>query len=341
MFSKLRIAASLFAMGFAALAHADQTLNLSVQIRPNVTATIEAQVLVNPNNPTGGRTVLFQHGLAHTGNTGKNLATKLFSTPATSAKISQIVLIDQPGHGNSTLPTGLLFGNLGQNDYANVLIESLDALQANGINVDALVGHSMGGLIINLAQNILVSQSTSLFTRFGITNAIFLSPSPNGNVPWISADLLVGTILAIPHIKTSTDKGTYVEVAALTWQLLFCTNLLGLPVPGTPTISTINSAPYIAIEPYVAAAELLGIPGHPRLPVTAGIFGSTYGTVTRLVTNSQDKFILPFESQANYRFLTGDTTDARFQTIPTLDSAHDMYLTNPQGLINAGVFSDL
>lgn len=341
MLSRFKMSLVAVALSFASIASADYNLVLNVQIRPTVTAAIHAQVLVNPNHPTGGKTVLFQHGLAHTGNTGKPLAAKLFSTPSTSAKISQVVLIDQPGHGGSSLPVGMLFGDLGQLDYANTLIESLDELQSNGVNVDAIVAHSMGGLITQVAQNILVSQGTSLHTRFGVDNAIFLSPSPNGNVPWVSADLLLGTVLAIPHIKNSAEKGKYVEVLPLTWQILFCTNLLTLPVAGTPSATTISSEPYISTEPYKATAELLGVPGYPRLPVTAGVFGAAYGTVTRLVTNSQDKFILPIESQNNYRFLTGDMTDARFQIMMSLDSAHDMYLTNPQGMINAGVFSDL
>jgi len=320
---------------------ADTNHLLSIDLRPGVYADIQAQVLDNPVAPSGGRTVLIQHGLAHTGNTARPMAERIFATPAVSAKVAKVVLLDMPGHGGSSLPAGVLYGELGLQDYATALIESIAALQALGVQVDTLVSHSMGGSIVQLAQDRLVSQGTNLRNRFGIDRSVFLSPSLSADVPWVTADLLVGTLLAVPHLRYSAELGNYVEVSPLVWNVLFNTNLVALPVPGTPSISTINNQGYIAIEPYRATSELLGIPGTPRLPVAAGIFGDAYGTVSRLVTNNQDKNVLPFEERANYRHLTGDNTDARFMIINRLDASHDMYLTNPQAMIDLGIYSDL
>jgi len=162
----MKISCLIFALTFflSVWSHADQIVSVTAQIRNNVTASVKVEVLNNPNLPSGGRTVLIQHGLAHTGNAAKPLAEKMFADPNLSSKISNIVLVNLPGRNGSSLPQGIHFGSLSMIDFANTFLSVLTGLNDQGIHVDSIVAHSMGAVIVELAQTKLISQGQDLKT---------------------------------------------------------------------------------------------------------------------------------------------------------------------------------
>jgi pimeloyl-ACP methyl ester carboxylesterase len=139
---------------------------------------IQINAFENPNINDGNKALLAVHGLAHTGATFDLLANELFKNSGND-KVSRVIALNFPGRNGSGLPSDVLFGALTVEDYTAVLIGVLDQL-AKQIKIETIVGHSMGGLIVQTAQNSLRSTGTSLQKEYGIENVYLLAPSiPN------------------------------------------------------------------------------------------------------------------------------------------------------------------
>src|SRR6185437_4932906 len=89
----------------------------------------------------------------------------------------RFISIDLPGHGESSLPTGTLFGDLSLEDYSAAVLGTLDRLADQGIKTTTLVGHSMGGAVVLLTQQSLVSNGSSLRDAYGVKHAVLLAPA--------------------------------------------------------------------------------------------------------------------------------------------------------------------
>lgn len=318
-----------------------QDLYLDVILRPNVTTSTHVQILRNPNAPSTGKSVLFHHGMSHTSATFIPLVESIFKDPALSQKISIIILVNLPGHGKSGFPKGVAYGEIGLHDYAENLLGVLKHLKSQEVSVNAILSHSMGGTILQLAQKKLLLQGSSLYKRFNVTHSIFLSPSVPAPLRWINADSLMDAALVLLHVRKSPERGTYVHVTHFIWRILFLANFFNITFKGSPSFSETHAKGYYAIEPFRAIAELVGIPGYPRIHVGKGSFGDAHGTISRFIVNSQDKNVYTFEGRKVYRYLTGDDNDSRFTIIKRIDAVHDLYLTNPKLVIDAGAFLDL
>jgi pimeloyl-ACP methyl ester carboxylesterase len=132
----------------------------------------------NPSQNDGTKTLLAVHGLAHSGATFELLANEVFKKTG-SDKIDRVLALNFPGRNGSGLPSNVQFGDLTIEDYTTVLLGVLDQL-AKQIKIESIVGHSMGGLIVQTAQNSLRSAGTSLQKEYGIENVYLLAPSiPN------------------------------------------------------------------------------------------------------------------------------------------------------------------
>ena len=149
---------------------------------------IQINIYKNPSKNDGNKTLLAVHGLAHSGATFELLANEVFKKTG-SDKIDRVLALNFPGRNGSGLPSNLqlLFGNLTVEDYTAVLLGVLDQL-AKQINIESIVGHSMGGLIVQTAQNSLMSAGTSLKKEYGIKNVYLLAPSIPNPLPWLFVD---------------------------------------------------------------------------------------------------------------------------------------------------------
>ncbi len=136
---------------------------------------IQINSFENPSKSAGNKTLLAVHGLAHTGATFEPLASELFKKTGRD-KIDRVLALNFPGRNGSGLPSNLQFGNLTIEDYTAILLGVLDQL-AKHVNIESIIGHSMGGLIVQTAQNSLVSAGTSLRKEYGIQNVYLLAPA--------------------------------------------------------------------------------------------------------------------------------------------------------------------
>lgn len=246
-----------------------------------------------------------------------------------------VLAVDLPGRGGSSLPHGLIFGALFLDDYVTALIGVLERLEDLDIEPTTILGHSMGGTLVQMLQQRLIDEGTNLEHRFDIREAILVAPDLPANVPWALGDSgqLSGLIEAFA--VDEPGLGTLFEIPAALWPAFFFTNLDGVVVPSAPTPEEIEAQGYNALgEPLLAIHQLNGTGGFPSRPsVDAGIF--TEDTRLRLVTYEHDGFVLPSETEALYHHLTGDASRRCFVLVEGADTTHAMQLSNPARLTEA------
>src|SRR4030095_3042108 len=205
----------------------------------------------------GNKTLLAVHGLAHSGSTFELLANDLFKKNGSDKK-DRVLAPNFPGRNGSGLPSNLQFGELTVEDYTAVLLGVLDQL-AKQINIESIVGHSMGGLIVQTAQNSLRSAGTSLQKEYGIKNVYLLAPSIPNPLPWLFvdsgeadprlgssvSDILAMLIMVDPslgsHLRLlSSDPAEQAKLLGI-WLTFFFANSLGEFGKGTPFTTALAS----------------------------------------------------------------------------------------------------
>ena len=308
---------------------ADYDVSLPVAVRDNTTTNVVVTVRENPRNRRClGRTLLTVPGLSHTAATWNPLIDQLFSS-GSNRLLCRVASVDLPGHGKSGLPQGAFYGSLTIDDYVTAVAGALDGLNARRIHPTAIVGHSMGGLIVEGLQAKLLSQHSSLAIRYGIFLAAVMSPAGSREQPWTFGDSGQGAQAIVPFIVQDPVEGPVIRPDAVTWDYFFFSNFAQQLSPGTPTPEQVVSKGYIADEAFAAAAELEGVPPVQRLSVGTTPFAIRHGTVLLYINPSQDFINLRAEAQAGYLQLTGDQSMRGFIPVDDDFAVHDMFVAQP------------
>jgi len=322
-----------FGLCFVCFGHtafaADAVVRIPVALRPGVVSDVAVTVRTNPHHHhCKGTTIAAVHGFAHTATTWNPIVDDIFSPPY-SANLCRAALIDLPGHGRSDRPSGLIFSEVSLNDYVTAVIGALDGLEQRGIHLDAVVGHSMGGLIIEAMQARMLSQQTSLAKRYGISLAVLLSPTPAAEHPWLFAESGEAAQVISAFVINDPIEGTVVRVDPASWDFLFFTNFAHELSPGTPSPALVVANGYISDEPLVAAAELVGLPPWSRVSAGDKSFAPEHGTLLLLVNPSQDVFNLRTETRAAHVQLTGKSSLIGVLEVDDPFAVHDMHIAQP------------
>jgi pimeloyl-ACP methyl ester carboxylesterase len=312
-----------------------------VTVRGTGAATIAAHVFENPAH-RGAVNVLAVHGLSETGFIFGPLAQAIFADRALGLTVRRIVAIDLPGHGDSSdptnLPAGVNFGDLTIEDETSVVIQSIDALRKLGVPASAVVAHSMGGLEVQLAQQELLDEGSSLAAH-GIFGAALLAPVPVSDVPWVppQSDLS-------PFIVADPTLGTYVLLPPAAFIGLAFSTTAGTTATDAPTPAQVQAAGYVGAEPLASVLELIGasVPAPDggtttlqRPSAKAGSLGPQHGTLTTVVSFSEDILVPARYLGPLYEYLTGDKGDHLYRPVVAPDAVHEMLISNPDGLLEA------
>jgi pimeloyl-ACP methyl ester carboxylesterase len=330
-----------------AVAGAEQALSASsisfdVKLRESATVSIHAAIYRNPWRVFGGETGLAVHGLTETGFTYEPLAAALFARPAYRS-IGRIVAIDMPGHGESGfpqgLPEGVKFGDLSIDDNVSVVLQSISALAQRGLAPHTIIGHSMGGLAVQAAQEALLSKGSSL-AQVGIQRALLLAPVPPHGRPWTvppSADLSQVTV-------QDPVLGTYLKFPAALFIAQSFTTTSGQLASDAPTPDEVDQAGYVGPEPLLTLLQLVEAPftlpsGAPqtlsRPSVRAGAFAANRGTQLTLAAFTEDTLVHADDLAALFPYLAGDDQTRGFVRVTAPDAVHAMFISNPRGLLRA------
>jgi pimeloyl-ACP methyl ester carboxylesterase len=318
---------------------AQQTISFDAAVSGGI-APVSVTVYENPSASSRGANVLAVHGFTETAAMWEPLANELFSRPGTDRVIRRVIALDLPGHGQSPIPTlaAGLFGNLSIYDNVGVVIQTIDFLRTQGLGARVIMGHSMGGLAIQSAQEQLLAGGSSL-AKHGVYGAILLAPVPVANVSWTPA------ASALPPQYLRFDNGTYIVLDAV--GALFgggfstTASTSTMPVV-TPAAFALDFTDLIGAEPIVTAGQLVGsIPNLPRPSARAGAFAVRNGTVLTVIGFSED-ILTPASVQPGlYEHLLG-RRGFLYEEVVAPDAVHSMVITNPEGLLDQVLaFDDL
>lgn len=318
-------------------------VTFDVALRATGKSTIHAHVYTNRARGAGIN-VLAVHGLSETGFVFAPLAQAIFADSGLSHAIKRIVAIDMPGHGDSTfpsnLPSGLRFGDLAIDDNVSVVVQAIDALKSLGLAPRVVIGHSMGGLEVQAAQQALLSAGSSL-AGHGISGAALLAPVPPHGQKWVrppSGDLS-------PFLVNDPTLGSYVLLPpAIFIQAGTFVTLAGQVVANAPTADQVTAARYVGPEPLTTLSQLVeatvplpdgGSFTLERPTVSGRAFALNHGTLLAVVSFGQDVLVPAVNLAPLYEYLTGDTHDILYREVSTADAVHGMLMSNPAGLLDA------
>ena len=344
----LFLAFLLFVLGIAsAFAAPGENISFNVALRSTGSVRIHAGIYNNPHCKKGNVTVLAVHGLTEVGSMFEPLAKTVFADPTLKNVVKRVVAIDMPAHGLSsapTLPSPLTFGELLIEDNVGVLISSIAYLCSIGKGPQIVIGHSMGGLALQAAQETLLAKNSSL-SKLGVSGAILMAAVPARGTTWtrypgadvsvyIVQDPKLGTIFKMPVAYCGLSGGF--------------NTLTGAVIAAAPTPQTCIANNWMGPEPMAALTELTGTlavnpddqacQGLCRPYVRAGAFAPKNGTTLTVLGFSQD-ILAPSVDQARlYTYLTGLKSNARnslYRPVVAADAVHSMFVSNPAGMIGA------
>lgn len=327
----LGVTAGLLLCAWSGPARADDDRSFDVSLRPGVDASVHVAVRENARyrGRCVGPTLAFVHGFAHSAATWNPLVDEIFAG-GRRGFACKALLIDLPGHGSSSLPSGISYGELLVDDYVTAVLGTLDELRGQGLRPTALIGHSMGGLVVEGAQSRLLSGGSSLARRYGIRFAALLSPVAAAEHPWQFAETGAATSLVGAFLALDPAKGPVVRLDAATWAFLFFTNFSDAPSPATPSPARIDALGYDFDEAAFAASQVVGAPPFARFSVGPRPFDPRHGTLLTFVSPSQDKFSSRREAKIAYQQLTGDSRLLGFFPIDDAFAVHDMHVAEPR-----------
>lgn len=294
-----------------------------------------AAVHTNPAASAFGSTILAVHGFTETAATWEPLKDALFTDSKLKKVVKRVIAIDLPGHGASEAPVGLpggKFGDLTINENVSIVIQSIDILRAQGLGSRVLMGHSMGGLAVQGAQEALLASGSSL-AQHGVYRAILVAPVPTSSVNWTR---LGPPPNLTPFVVNDPDLGTYLDIPPPVAKLGggFTKLSDGQLVPNTPSDAAM--ADYVGWEPITTALQLTDqlLPALPRPAVREGAFAPIRGTLLTLISFSQDVLTPQVDHQDLYEYLIG-RPGLLYRPIDTPTAVHNMHITEPANMIAA------
>jgi pimeloyl-ACP methyl ester carboxylesterase len=346
---RFRVLISLAACLWSAQAFAqDSQEAIQVTVRGSA-VTVYADVYENPSPftlPTAD-TILAVPGFTETGKSWQPFVEALFDHPLLKFGIERVITLDFPGHGASPkAPAGAPFNRFGDlfiEDNADILIQVLTALKSRGLAVEVVMGHSMGGLEIQSAQEKLLAQNSSLAKR-GVFRAILIASVPNAGVAWSVPPS------SSPPTVTEPTLGTYIVLSPATAQAGGFLKASSLIPPAVPTIlcydgfgpPCIGGVPpeFVGQEPLFIGAQLVGSdlpPPFPPIPdrpfARQGAFHPIHGTLLTVIGFQEDALTPASVQLPLYQYLVGSSTRFLYRLVDTPDSVHAMQILNPEGLL--------
>ena len=318
----------------------DLTLE-DIVLRPGVTVDLHARVLVDESRPASScgpnQTAVALHGFAHTAATWNDFADAVFDgQPQT---LCRIVALDLPGHGGSGLPEGgLPFYALTLDDYASALLGALAALPEHGLEAHALLAHSQGAMVVQIAQQRLLDQGSSLRQAADVRDVVLLAPTMPAALPWAFAENgTAGLLLSNFLVQSDPALGPHFVIPDALLSVVFFSNLSGQVASGAPSGAEVAARGLSGPEPLLSALQLVGAaPFTGRPAIDAGIFAGANGSQLTVLAFEQDQVNAAAEVSALFSYLVGnDNTGNRLVVVAGSEAVHSMYVSDPAGVVGA------
>jgi len=305
--------------------------DVNADVNVHVTANTDESCRHSDTNMDGTFVVI--HGITHTAATWGPFTEAVIKRSGKEKPVCNILAIDLPGHGKSGLPGNMLYGDLSFEDYVESVKGTLAKLTAIGYRVGNLIGFSHAGYMLQLVQQSLLDEGSSLRQAYGVRNTIFFASSLPTPLAWPFADSGAGADFITQFYRFDPVLGTNVDIPDDVWPSLWFVNAAGKLVSGAPTPELVTAKGYNAAESAVIVSQLLAVPPYVRPSVRAGVYAKRYGTELMLVTYSNDIYISPEESKTLYLHLTEDPSYAGYLLIEDETAVHDFHMAQPAKLV--------
>lgn len=305
-----------------------------VEIRAGVTADISVTVFVNERSARcahHGRSALALGGIAFTAAVWGRLADALFAQRGGPSRYCRLYAIDPPGHGNSELPNGMLFGDMTLIDLLTAYRNTWTRLTELGVTPETVIGHSQGALLTQLLQDRLLEEGSSLREEFGARDAVLLGATPPAAIEWSAASPDILALLS-GFITFTPERGTFAVAPPEAWVGISYTNFAGVPSPDT---SLADLARFTSPESIPSMLELFGFSGFARPEVQRGVFARSNGTRLTMVAFTEDPFALVSEQEALYEYLSNDCRLSRLGVVDDEFAVHNLHDVQPQLIVDA------
>lgn len=217
------------------------------------------------------RTVLAVHGFMHNARFFTPLGLAMLSD--LSYKTSHFYAISLPGHGDMTpmtpnnthgmsgVPDNFLYGDMTLEVYAEALIEVAKQLG----RIDTIIGHSQGGIVVQLAEALLQAAQASFCTIAQTSRIALMASALPSNLPWAGSDTggFYAILQQVATLSSAPNMGTYYSMTDSAWSALFY-SVPNMTVQGAPAAALVPQLRTNA--PWVASSKALGLPVVPQPP---------------------------------------------------------------------------
>lgn len=290
---------------------------LTIQLDGHEPFQLFLQCWEGPGAKAAPHNVLMIHGFAHNSAVFEPGARWVIETYP--EEVGRVYALDLPGHGLSEYPFDLRLGQLDLNLYLATIRQTLEAFEGE---LDIVIGHSMGGLLLQMLQQQLLSEGSQMNRPrteggLGVAGVMLLAPSIPEEVDWAFAEGIVNDegpvsellLELLPYLRVTPEDGMYIKGTPKSVLETFFTPPGQLfPVPGAPVGLDLNQI--TDIEPFTAAAQVGGIDpstGFERPHIAAGVFSPELQPVFSMVSFADDLFWTKEEQQHLFEYLREDS----------------------------------
>jgi pimeloyl-ACP methyl ester carboxylesterase len=335
MSSRLTLTLTL-ALASPALASEGAPLVLEgVLLRDGVTADIHALVYDNDRVTCRSGALVVVHGATATARSMEPFAQAIAAAPPGGRPMCHVVNLDMPGHGASPPPSGAFMGDLTVQDYSAALVGVLEDLPAHGLRPVSVAGHSMGGMVVQLAQQRLLDRGSSL-ADLGVKRAILLAPAIPEAVPWAFRD--AGGVAFLLSMLSVSDPilGDVIAIPPELLPSLFFGRLDGSIASTAIAAEDVIALGWTGPESVAAMMSMVGLEPLDPPHVEAGAFADAHGTALGVVAFEQDNVIFATDLGPLFTHLTGkDPSDPSFVWVAGDDAVHGMPQAEPEAVLHA------
>ena len=305
---------------------------------PGVTSDIHLKVFVN-EDISYGKTVFAIPGWTHTAETWAQFAEEVFKVRDDYGcfyNTKYIVAIDLPGHGKSNISPDSALPMLSFNDYATATIAAIGRLKTDiGMNIKTIIGHSQGGLILQLVQQKLKPEGG--LRKLGIRKAILLAPVVPQEIKWNFLDQFDPMAFAGNFLVQ--DKG-YFLLPEQVWIPFFFTNAqTGMIAEKAPIAEDVVLKGYNTLEPLYSSLELVGYnmqlqpDNNMRPSINPGIFSLFSLVDMQMICYTQDTLVTTSECIELFKYLKKPYSTGSLTIINENDAVHDIHISNPSVVV--------
>jgi pimeloyl-ACP methyl ester carboxylesterase len=310
-----------------------------VELRPGVTADIHLRVLSAPRPGCRRKAIVAVHGAVATASTLVGLGQAILTSSDDDEggeRACRFISVDLPGHDESPPPVGTLFGDLSVEDYAAAVLGVLDRLQERGIHTTTLMGHSMGGLVVHLAQQRLIDSGSSLREAYDVKHVVLFAAAawPDDVSCAVCQNPALAATLGM-YMGFDPVLGLRVQLPPAVFIALAFSRPDGTIATNAPTPAEVGALGYDSPESATALAGVLGAPTTPRADFDPGIFCRHFGTKLDLVSFQNDVIVRPAENEALFHYDTGERPELGFTTVGGPNAVHGLPVSDPAGMLAA------